>query len=160
MEETKKQLEELEQYVEKLKQFIVSLEQYTCKLSKNSAKRLACVQRDIENAHTAIEMAYDEAKIVMHIDTEQAEIPCIECNEELFERLWPYLNIWGYNNANVTVSWDDYPLLVLNYGGNLGDVANIRSEYYTNNNREFVDDPEELLAKAAKLKGYEYKSNS
>ena len=88
------------------------------------------------------------------------KIPCIKCDKRLFEYLWSYLEKWGYININVTVSWDDYPLLVINYGEILGHVANIFLIHADRLDRELVDDPEKFLARAAKLKGFEYKPNN
>lgn len=88
------------------------------------------------------------------------KIPCIKCDNELFEYLWPYLKKWGYIKMGVDILWDDYPLLVLNYNDALGCIANIRIEYCADNNQELVDEPEEFLARAAELKGFEYKPNN
>lgn len=158
MEETKKQLKEIEQYTKKLKRFITIIERSACVIDENSAKRLAQIQQNIENAHTAIEIAYDGTKLRIDLEIEQAfSIPCIECNQKLWEHLKSYLEKWGYQNENVTASWDDYPLLVLNYDNSIGYMANLfisKSAFF---NRELVTDPEEFLTRAAKLKGFEYK---
>ena len=90
----------------------------------------------------------------------EKKIPCIKCNKRLFEYLWSYLKKWGYININVNANdLDIYPLLVLNYNGSLGCVASLFLEYNADYNRILVNDPEEFLTRAAKLKGFEYKPN-
>ena len=58
MDEAIKQLEEIERYAKRLKRFFVSLERTEISIKPHIVKQIACIERDIENAHTAIDIAY------------------------------------------------------------------------------------------------------
>lgn len=88
------------------------------------------------------------------------KIPCIKCNQKLFEYLWPYLQKWGYKEIVPIVSWECSPILVLNVNYHVGSITNVVASRSDACDRELVDDPEEFLARAAKLKGFEYKPNN
>lgn len=84
------------------------------------------------------------------------KIPCIKCNEEMWEYIKPYLKKWGYV-GNTTSNWNSFSILVINDIGKLGIYNNYdipREESY---NRELVIDVEEFLERAAALKGFTYK---
>lgn len=83
------------------------------------------------------------------------KIPCIECNYKLWEYIKPYLKKWGYNIVN-PIKWDIYPVLVIDYTWNLGEVSNLSFNSLTSE-RELITNVEEFLQKAAELKGFTYK---
>lgn len=85
------------------------------------------------------------------------KIPCIKCNSRLWKYVEPRLKRWGYNTTfRVLNTWDDYPILIINAGGTLGDCENGPENYLCYNNRYLVDDVEDFLEIAAKLKGFNY----
>lgn len=88
------------------------------------------------------------------------KIPCIKCNQKLFEYLWPYLQKWGYKEIVPIVSWECSPILVLNVNYHVGRITNVVASCSDACDRELVNDPEEFLARAAALKGFEYKPNN
>lgn len=85
------------------------------------------------------------------------KIPCIKCNNELFTYIKPFLDKWGYESSKFDVQWEDFPLLIINLGGNVGIYTNACLGLEDDYNRELVDDVEEFLYRAAMLKGFNYK---
>lgn len=86
------------------------------------------------------------------------KIPCIKCNDEMWEYIKPYLISWGYNITHVfSTQFLDRPFLVINDMGDFNDCANYESPSESTYNREVVTDVEEFLKRAAELKGFTYK---
>lgn len=86
------------------------------------------------------------------------KIPCIKCNEEMWEYIRPYLEEWGYYSHSVfDGNWDEYPLLVLEIYSSLTTYNNTFETNSTIFNRELITDVEEFLERAAELKGFTYK---
>lgn len=84
------------------------------------------------------------------------KIPCIECNEEIWEYVKPYLKKWGYKIQS-TDEFEYYPLLVINSTAKVGLCTNFTMAATEVNNRELVTNIEEFLERAAALKGFTYK---
>ena len=84
------------------------------------------------------------------------KIPCIECNDELWEYIEPHLKEWKYY-IDTIIDIDNYPLIVINYNNLLGEVINTSTVNYKYNDRELVTNVEEFLERAAKLRGFTYK---
>lgn len=87
------------------------------------------------------------------------KIPCIKCSQKLWEHLKSHLEKWHYIIEDIG-SFNKYHLLIINRYGTIGICTNIDLGAAELCNRELVTDPEEFLAKAAKLKGFEYKPNN
>lgn len=85
-----------------------------------------------------------------------AKIPCIKCNEEMWEYIRPYLISWGYIDRTYH-NWTTYYVLVINDAGDLGICNNYNNYNRIAYNREVVTDVEEFLERAAELKGFTYK---
>lgn len=92
---------------------------------------------------------------------ETDKIPCIKCNQNLWLKIKPYLVEWGYTINYITSTWNYHTILVINDCNNIGVCSN---QTYNQNynaafrfNRELIDNIEEFLEHAAKLKGYNYK---
>lgn len=84
------------------------------------------------------------------------KIPCIKCNEEMWEYIRPYLISWGYIDHTYP-NWTTYYVLVINDAGDLGICNNYNRDNRLDYNREVVTDVEEFLKRAAELKGFTYK---
>lgn len=87
------------------------------------------------------------------------KIPCIKCSQKLWEHLKPHLEKWHYIIEDIG-SFNKYSLLVINRYGTIGICTNLCAGAVELSNRELVNDPEEFLARAAVLKGFEYKPNN
>lgn len=85
------------------------------------------------------------------------KIPCIKCDNKLWDKIKPYLIKWGYEVDKV-YDINIYPLLVINEDGKLGKCNNFMKFAVVDEfNRELVN-IEEFLYRAAILKGYSYKN--
>lgn len=97
--------------------------------------------------YTFIEYANELRKFI--------KVPCINCTPELSDYIRPHLLNWGYNI--IGKYHIDYTYLVINdcdKFGNCEFYAVPNEKYY---NRELVDNVEEFLERAARLKGFTYK---
>ena len=86
---------------------------------------------------------------------EGEKIPCIKCDQKLWDYIIPKLKSWNYVVKEIE-NLSAYPILTINYCNTLGDISSISSGDIERYNRELVTNPEEFLARAAKLKGFEY----
>lgn len=86
------------------------------------------------------------------------KIPCIKCNQKLFNYIEPFLKQWGYSKQMLTPDWDNLPVLVINFNDKLGKYSNIGIDCINRKKRVLVSNVEEFLAKAAKLKNKHYYS--
>lgn len=83
------------------------------------------------------------------------KIPCIKCNSLLWDYIKPYLEKWGYKESIIfTNDWDYYSYLVLNHNAKFGIYCNVGDSVITHYNRELIDNIEEFLERAAKLKDF------
>lgn len=86
------------------------------------------------------------------------KIPCILCNSELWEYISPNLIKWGYKHyLGLDPKWDLFPILIINWCGNIGDLINDDYASINKHNRKLLTNVEEFLEKAAELKGFIYK---
>lgn len=88
---------------------------------------------------------------------ETDKIPCIKYNQNLWLKIKPYLVEWGYTISYITSTWDYHTILVINDCNNLGICSNQTCNVTFRYNRELIDNIEEFLERAAKLKGFTYK---
>lgn len=86
------------------------------------------------------------------------KIPCVLCNSELWEYISPNLIKWGYKYyIESDPKWDLFPILIINWCGNIGNLNNDNYASIKNHNRKLLTNIEEFLEKAAELKGFIYK---
>lgn len=86
------------------------------------------------------------------------KIPCILCNPKLWEYISPNLIKWGYKYyIEPDPKWDLFPILIINWCGNIGNLNNDNYASIKNHNRKLLTNVEEFLEKAAELKGFIYK---
>ena len=84
------------------------------------------------------------------------KIPCIECTNELWKYIKPYLEGWGYS-IRIESNFNRYPYLVINATGILGECRAYETPSVGDYNRILLTDVEEFLEKSAMLKGFNYK---
>ena len=86
------------------------------------------------------------------------KIPCVLCNSELWEYISPKLIKWGYKyHVGLNSKWNLFPLLVINWGGYIGNINNVHYTSIKDHDRKLLTNIEEFLKKAAELKGFIYK---
>lgn len=57
------------------------------------------------------------------------KIPCIKCNDKMWEYIKPYLEKWGYDTTcRVLKMWKQFPVLTINSGRTLGICEDIPEE--------------------------------
>lgn len=84
------------------------------------------------------------------------KIPCIKCDQKLWEYIEPNLEKWEYQFIDIGY-FEACPILVLNSDGILGLCINLSTFTIDEYDRELVTNVEEFLQRAAELKGYNYK---
>lgn len=85
------------------------------------------------------------------------KIPCIKCTPELWEYIKPYLKEWGYTTDDFSEKFNEqFPILILNWSDRIGYYG-FGFIKHLDENRILIDDVEEFLERAAKLKGFTYK---
>lgn len=85
------------------------------------------------------------------------KIPCIECTPELWEYIKPYLEKWGYYTTFVGGKFDaDFHILILNWNKDKSCYGFGNKPIAKDCMAELVDNVEEFLERASKLKGFTY----
>lgn len=85
------------------------------------------------------------------------KIPCIKCTSKLWEYIKPYLEEFGYKpGLSFDSNWTSYPILAIN-SRYLDVYTNINFLYKNDKKHILVNNVEEFLEKAARLKGKTYK---
>ena len=95
------------------------------------------------------------------------KIPCIVCDQELWDYVTPILEEFGYIPSNYYCGerLEDNPLLIINgFDGNLDYMPKVYNNYgleaSKEHNRELVTNVEEFLERAANLMSKTYKNKN
>lgn len=87
------------------------------------------------------------------------KIPCIKYNPKNWEYIKQTLESFGYVQYKLD-RWDECPYIVINLGNRLGLYSNVKGTAIRDTyDRVIIDNEEEFLERAAKLKGKTYKRN-